>query len=230
MKNIAIIPARSGSKGLPKKNIKELCGKPLLAYSIEAAIHSEMFEVVHVSTDSEQYANIAKKYGADVPFLRSEQTASDTASTWDTVFEVLEKYRAMGKNFDTVTVLQPTSPLRMAEDIQNAFKLFAKKNAKTVVSVCECEHSPKLSNRLSEDFCMRNFILPSDNKRRQDSETYYRLNGAIYTLATDCFLEHRCILYNENTYAYVMPQERSTDIDTILDFIIIESILKYYHM
>jgi len=109
MKNIAIIPARSGSKGLPDKNIRLLCGKPLLAYSIEAALQSDMFDVVHVSTDSIQYAEIAKKFGADVPFLRSTETSSDSASSWDVVKEVIEKYQKVGKCFDTFMLLQPTS-------------------------------------------------------------------------------------------------------------------------
>ena len=115
MKSIAIIPARSGSKGLIDKNIRLLCGKPMLAYSIEAAEKSEIFDVVHVSTDSEQYAEIAKNYGADVPFLRGEELSNDTANTWDVVRYVLKKYKELGKYFDVVMVLQPTSPLRTKE-------------------------------------------------------------------------------------------------------------------
>lgn len=121
MKNIAVIPARSGSKGLKDKNIKELNGKSLLAQSIEAAQESGRFDTIHVSIDSEYYAEIAKKYGADVPFLRSAELASDTSSTWDTVRFVLEEYTKLGKEFDTITVLQPTSPLRTAEDKERVF-------------------------------------------------------------------------------------------------------------
>ena len=109
MKNIAIIPARSGSKGLPDKNIRLLGGKPLLAYTIEAAIQSGCFDTVHVSTDSEHYAEIARQYGADVPFLRSAALATDTASTWDAVREALCRYAELGKTFDTMMLMQPTS-------------------------------------------------------------------------------------------------------------------------
>ena len=121
MKNIAIIPARSGSKGLPDKNIKELNRRPLIAYSIEAALNSGCFDTVMVSTDSEKYAEISRYYGAEVPFLRSEQTSSDSASSWDTVLEVLDRYESLGKTFDTFCLLQPTSPMRTADDIKSAY-------------------------------------------------------------------------------------------------------------
>ena len=113
MKNIAMIPARSGSKGLKDKNIRLLNGKPLLAYSIEAAIQSKLFDEIMVSTDSSYYADIAEKYGAKVPFLRSEGNSSDSASSWDTVQEILSFYRNAGEEFDSFCLLQPTSPLRM---------------------------------------------------------------------------------------------------------------------
>ena len=131
MRNIAVIPARSGSKGLKDKNIKELCGKPLLAYSVEAALKTGIFDRVHVSTDSTVYQQIAVKYGADVPFLRSSEMSSDIASTWDAMRYVLSEYQNIGEKFDTITVLQPTSPLRKDEDILGAYELF-KKNFITV--------------------------------------------------------------------------------------------------
>lgn len=123
MKNIAIITARSGSKGLPNKNIRLLNGKPLMAYTIEAAIKSNMFDEVFVSTDSEEYADIAKEYGASVPFLRSQENAGDSSSSWDVVKETIENYKELGKVYDTVALLQPTSPLRRAEDIVAGYKL-----------------------------------------------------------------------------------------------------------
>ena len=128
MKNIAIITARSGSKGLKDKNIKELNGKPLMAYTIEAALESKQFETVMVSTDSEEYAKIARKYGAEVPFLRSEKTSSDEAGSWDVILEVLENYAELGKMYDTVCLLQPTSPLRKVDDIINSYKILEEKN------------------------------------------------------------------------------------------------------
>ena len=126
MKNIAIIPARSGSKGLKDKNIKLLNGKPLMNYTIEAAIKSGLFDCVHVSTDSDQYAVIARMCGADVPFLRKPDMASDTASTWDAMRFVLDEYKKRGEEFDILTVLQPTSPLRTSEDISAAYSYFQK--------------------------------------------------------------------------------------------------------
>ena len=117
MTSMAIILARSGSKGLKDKNIKLMDGKPLIAYSIEAAKESGLFDVVHVSTDSQKYADIAVEYGADEPFLRSEEMSSDTADSWDAVLEVLRQYKEIGKEFDIVTLLQPTSTIRTGEDI-----------------------------------------------------------------------------------------------------------------
>lgn len=148
MRSIAIIPARSGSKGLPDKNIRPLNGKPLLAYSIEAALASGLFDTVHVSTDSERYADIARQYGADEPFLRSAETSSDTASSEDAIREVLRRYEEMGQRFDAFMLLQPTSPLRTADDIRAAFGVMEEKQAESVVSVCEVEHSPLWCNTL----------------------------------------------------------------------------------
>ena len=159
MKNLAIIPARSGSKGLPDKNIKELLGKPLMAYSIEAALASGVFDEVMISTDSEKYAEIAKKCGASVPFLRSEATASDTASSWDMVTEVLNNYKKLlGREFDTFCLLQPTSPLRTAEDIRAAYDIYNQKAKFAVVSVCETEHSPLWAGQLPETCEFIDFI------------------------------------------------------------------------
>ena len=218
MKNIAIIPARSGSKGLPDKNIRLLCGKPLLAYSIEAALQSDIFDVVHVSTDSIQYAEIAKKFGADVPFLRSTETSSDSASSWDVVKEVIEKYQKVGKCFDTFMLLQPTSPLRTSEDIRNAYKLMNDKKANAIVAVCEADHPPQFYNVLQADGSLKDFLHDEVNdKRRQDMGTYYRINGAVYLAKTSYFLRNSNI-YRDACYAYVMEKNRSVDIDSLFDF------------
>ena len=139
MKNIAIIPARSGSKGLKDKNIRLLNGKPLLAYTIEAALKSKCYDTVMVSTDSKKYAKIAMEYGAEVPFLRGDENSKDNASPWEVVKEVLLKYKELGKEFDTFTLLQPTSPLRNAKDIKNAYAELKEKNANAVVSMCELD-------------------------------------------------------------------------------------------
>lgn len=225
MKNLAIIPARSGSKGLKDKNIKLLNGLPLLAYSINAALNSNVFDEVMVSTDSQYYSEIAQKYGASVPFLRSQQNSTDVASSWDTVKEVLLKYKKIGRNFDTVTLLQPTSPLRNSEDIINAFDLFNMNKALSVISVCEVEHSPLWNNLLPQNLSMKDFISRDNLGVRQKLPTYYRLNGAIYIVRV-CELLADSYLYREGSFAYVMPQNRSIDIDSEEDFLLAEFLMK----
>ena len=229
MKNIAIIPARSGSKGLKDKNIKLLNGKPLMWYSVNAAVDSGCFDEIMVSTDSEKYADIARECGADVPFLRSDRNSTDDATSADMIKEVIYKYKEMGQEYDTLTLLQPTSPLRTAGDIKNAYMLYREKNALSVVSVCETEHSPLWCNVLPHDRRLDGFIRPEvlNNGGRQKLETMYRINGAIYITAIDYddYNFDKC-LYNRDSYAYIMDQVRSIDIDTELDFIIAESIVK----
>lgn len=217
MNNIAIIPARSGSKGLVDKNIKELCGKPLMGHSIEAAIQSGKFDEVMVSTDSERYAQIAIECGANVPFLRSEKMSQDTTTTWDSVKEVLANYRTLGREFDTFCVLQPTSPLRTAENIRGAYNIFEDRSAFGVISVCEAEHSPLWSGQLPENGSLDGFISKEKMLNRQALGKYYRLNGAIYILDVKRFLEDD-YLYREGCYAYLMKAEHSVDIDNELDF------------
>ena len=218
MNNLAVITARSGSKGLKDKNIKMLKDKPLLAYSIEAAKQSGIFSKIFVSTDSERYAETARKYGADVPFLRSEKIAGDSASSWDAVRESLCRYEDLGQQFDTVCLLQPTSPLRSSEDIINGYQLFIEKEADYVISVCQTEHSPLWSNTLSADMSMDGFIDKEIySKPRQELPIYYRINGAVYIVRVSA-LDRVDNLYCKGCYAYVMPMERSIDIDTALDF------------
>jgi len=133
LKNIAIIPARSGSKGLKDKNVKELNGKPLMVYTIEAVIESHMFDKIFVFTDSERYAEIAREYGASVTFMRSEDLSSDFTSSWDVVKDALKRYEEMGRYFGSFTLLQPTSPLRKAKDIVKAYDMLHKKQANAIV-------------------------------------------------------------------------------------------------
>ena len=225
MSNIAIIPARSGSKGLKDKNIKTLCEKPLIAYSIEAALNSKCFDEVMVSTDSEKYAEIAKEYGASVPFLRSENTSTDKASSWDMVNEVLEGYRKRGREFSTFCLLQPTSPLRTAEDICAAYQLYKDKASFAVVSVCEAEHSPLWCGHLPESQEFDGFVDAKSLQRRQAGKKYYRLNGAIYIVKIERFKTDQ-FLYQKGSYAYIMPQDRSVDIDTKMDFQFAEYLMK----
>ena len=226
MSNLAIIPARSGSKGVKDKNIKLLEGKPLLSYTIQAAIKSGIFDEIMLSTDSTEYADIAIKYGASVPFYRSEETSLDSASSWDVVKEVLKGYKSMGKIFDTFTLLQPTSPLRNDRDIRDAYNIFKKNDAIGVVSVCEMEHSPLWSNTLKDDNSLCGFLENKFNVQRQKIDIFYRINGAIYIADVKEFLKDTN-LYRENCYAYKMPIERSIDIDTELDFRIAQVIMSW---
>lgn len=225
MKNLAIIPARSGSKGLKDKNIKLLNGKPLLAYSIEAAKESGIFDEIMVSTDSKEYAEIAEKWGANVPFLRNDELSNDTASSWDVVKDVLIRYKDLGQCFDTVALLQPTSPLRTSEDIIEGYKVFQEKNANLVVGVCEMDHSPLWANKLPNDYSMENFIKPEVlGMPRQNISTYYRINGALYIMKVE-YLMKATDIYASKSYATVMKKESSIDIDDQMDFTIAEAIM-----
>ena len=222
--HIAIIPARSGSKGLPHKNIKPLCGQPLLAYTIQAAQKSQLYDEIFVSTDSEEYAAIARSYHASVPFLRDESLAGDLSSSWDVVKHDLSRYQALGREFDCITLLQPTSPLRTSDDLRGAFALMQSKHAKGIVSVTEAEHSPLLCNTLPSNHCMNHFIDSCKIGARQTLDTYYRINGAIYMLDTN-YLFHHNNFYTGDCFAYVMPKERSIDIDDLYDFTMAEALL-----
>ena len=222
MKNIAIIPARSGSKGLKDKNIKLLNGKPLLVYSIEAALKSKCFDVVMVSTDSKKYAEIAKKYGAEVPFLRSKSNSGDKSSSWDVVREVLNGYKQLNKEFDTFMLLQPTSPLRTSKDIKNAYKYYKEYNANSIVSVCETEVSPLCCYNLPKNNLLSKVLdIKEENKRRQENDKFYTMNGAIYLADVKKFLKTNDI-YKTKCFAYIMNAEKSIDIDDELDFKLLE--------
>jgi CMP-N,N'-diacetyllegionaminic acid synthase len=203
-----------------------LSGKPLIAWSIEAAISSGVYDEVMVSTDSEKYADIARSFDAKVPFLRSAEASSDTSSSWDAVREVILKYQELGQNFDTFTLLQPTSPLRSVDDIKGSFAQMMNKNCRTIVSVCETEDSPYTCNTLPESMSMQDFFIEEyKNTRRQDLPKCYRLNGAIYLSKVDDFLKDGDI-YASDCYAYIMDGTRSVDIDTDLDFKIAQLLIE----
>lgn len=215
---IAIIPARGGSKRLPGKNIKILGDKPLIAWTIEAAIKSKVFDHVFVSTDNEEIASISKEYGAEVPFLRPAELASDTATTNDVVTHLVDWYEAENSNkVSLVAILQPTSPLRNATHINEAFVEMQGKNAKAIISVCELEHPIQFCNRLGSGKSMAGFIKQEDMKRTQDLSPTYRLNGAIYIFDRN-YVSRMDELYSEGAFAYIMSSRDSVDIDTKDDF------------
>jgi len=225
-KFLAIIPARSGSKGIKNKNIISLKGKPLISYTIESAIESGIFDEVMVSTDSKEIAEISKTYGAKIPLLRPYKLATDEASTLDVILHTLDYYINQKIFYDYFVLLQPTSPLRNSEDIVNAVELLFEKNADSVVSVCETDHSPLWSNTLPKDLNLNNFIRQeAKNKPRQELPKYYRINGAIYISKVDKFIKERDF-YGLNSYAYIMPLDRSIDIDNFVDLKLAEILLE----
>lgn len=224
MRNLAIIPARSGSKGLKDKNIKLLNGKPLMAYTIDAANESNCFDEIMVSTDSESYAAIARQYGAEVPFLRDPKSSTDMASSWDVVLEVLSNYKLMGRQFDTICLLQPTSPMRKATDILKAYTLLETAlDVNAISSVCEVDHSPLWCMTLDNTKSLNVFRKKSINLPRQKMPTYYRLNGAIYIRRIK--YHGNITLEDDNEIAYVMDRASSIDIDTAQDFDLAEYLI-----
>ncbi|MEZ9449312.1 acylneuraminate cytidylyltransferase family protein [Vibrio splendidus] len=214
-KVLAIIPARGGSKRLPRKNVLPLAGKPLIGWSIDAAKNSKYIDQIFVSTDDKEIADVSSLFGIDVPELRPDHLASDTATTESVLTYTLEKF---GKDVDIIVLLQPTSPLRTAQHIDEALDLFIKKQAFSVVSVTPCEHPPLWANTLPEDGTMGDFIRPEALKRSQDCGDFFRFNGAIYIFDVQKFMEYGEIRYTEESFAYLMENRVSFDIDQQLDF------------
>jgi CMP-N,N'-diacetyllegionaminic acid synthase len=211
---LAIIPARGGSKRLPRKNVLDLCGKPLIAYSIEAGLKSKYIDKVIVTSDDEEILSISKRYGADI-IVRPDELSNDTATTFDAIKHTIENTN----KYDYLVLLQPTSPLRTQKHINEAIELLEAKNADAVISVCEMEHSPLWSNTLNEDLDMSNFLKEEVlNKRGQDLDKYFRLNGAIYICKMDKILNNKGFFLKENIYAYKMNKKDSIDIDDEFDF------------
>jgi CMP-N,N'-diacetyllegionaminic acid synthase len=224
-KILAIIPARSGSKGLKDKNIKNLNGKPMISYTIEAAFESGIFSKVVVSTDSQKYSEIAEEAGAEVPSLRPEKLATDDSTTTDVLLHVITEMEQTFGGYDYFMLLQPTSPLRTAENIKEAYNLLKEKKANAIVSVCETDHNPLWSNTLDNSLSLDNFLNDNENKRRQELPTYYRLNGAIYLAKVGYYKKYNDF-YNNNSYAYIMTKRESIDVDDIIDFKLASLILK----
>ncbi|EHD0094493.1 acylneuraminate cytidylyltransferase family protein [Vibrio vulnificus] len=228
MKILAITPARGGSKRLPGKNIKNLNGKPLIQWTIDAALAVPEIARVMVTTDCDEIADIAKQAGAEVPFIRPPELATDTSSSTDVIRHALDFYRAQGEEFDFVLLLQPTSPIRSADDIRHAIEQLKAHTADAVVSVCPCDHSPLWANTLPDDRSMADFIRHEVSQlRSQDLPDYYRINGAIYLTKVSRFYQENSLFLSSNIFAYVMDNESSVDIDHELDFLIAETVLKY---
>lgn len=224
-KILAIIPARSGSKGLPNKNIRELLGKPLIAHSILVAKESKIIDEVFVSTDSAEYAKIAKEYGANIPFLRPEEISGDRSQAYDYIRNALDTYKdKLGEIFDYFIVLQPTSPIRTTEHIKSFLSLLIDEDRESAVSVCEAEHIPQLYNTLPDNQTMKGFFDDASNGlNRQSFGKYYRLNGSLYGMNVESFYKYNSY-YIDNSRAFIMEKKFSVDIDDELDFYICEKI------
>lgn len=214
---VTIIPARGGSKGIPRKNVRLLCGKPLIAYTIEAARSSKLIDRVVVSTEDEEIAEVSKRYGAEVIRRPLELARDDSPSllVYQHVIRHLEKtedYRP-----EIIVILQPTSPLRIVEDIDRAVEGFVKAKYDSIVSVCEVEHPPHWMYTLAGNR-LKPVIKDQENvTQRQDAPKVYRLNGAVYVTSREIIMKENRLL-GRNTRAHIMPLERSIDIDTELDF------------
>jgi CMP-N-acetylneuraminic acid synthetase len=213
-KILAVIPARGGSKGLPGKNVRLLGGKPLIAWSIDAALASSCVDRCIVSTDDAAISEAAQLWGGDVPFLRPPELATDDARIEDALIDVLDR---VDERYDYIVLLQPTSPLRSAADIDGCVQLCVERQAPACITLSPPSKSPYLMYLFDGAARLQPF---ADNKgafRRQDLPEVFALNGAVYVAEVDWFRERRTFMSAE-TVGYVMPSERSADIDTFLDF------------
>jgi CMP-N-acetylneuraminic acid synthetase len=224
MKVLAVIPARGGSKRLPRKNLLDLGGRPLVAWSIKAGQCSNYVDQIAVTSDDAEILEIAQDYGV-LPIDRPAELANDTATTFEAIEHTI---RNVEKN-DLVVVLQPTSPLRSEKHVDEAIELLVVKNANAVVSVCEMDHSPLWANKLNDDLSMVGFLKDEvANKRSQDLERYYRLNGAIYVCNIEKLLEEKSFFLKKDIFAYKMDRHSSIDIDEKDDFLLAQYIFEKY--
>lgn len=212
---IAIITARGGSKGLPGKNIKELNGKPLIAYTIEAALNSKYVTKVIVNTDDAEIAAVSEQYGAEIPFLRPIELASDKATSLDVLKHTVGWYRQHDISIEEFVLLQPTSPLRNHSHIDEAIELYKSKNADAIISFCQESH-PVYWHKFIDDNGKISEVFNTVSMPRQSYRPTFLPNGAIYILKS--ILLEKGKFYTEKTYGYIMERKFSIDIDTLEDF------------
>ena len=210
---LALIPARGGSKGLPGKNIRPAGGKPLIAWTVEAARASRFIDRIVLSTDDDAIMNVARDWGCDVPFRRPAELATDTATSLDVALHALDAL----PGFDVLVLLQPTSPLRTSDDIDAVCRALSNADVDSCVSVCAVEYSPYWMYRLDDAHTLRPLLDDASASRRQDLPDVYRLNGAVYATRVGWLRSQRRFV-GPGTVGHVMPDERSIDIDTIADF------------
>lgn len=220
---IAIVPARGGSKGLPGKNIRPLGGKPLIAYTVEEALKARGIDKVVVSTDDPQIAEIAVDFGAICPFMRPADLASDESLAIDTYLYTVDRLeRELGYQIEDVVILLPTSPLRLASDIEAAMSLFQEKNAESVVSYVKEAHPISWHREIDSEQRLHPLFAENLCNRQETKETYYP-NGSIYVFNMSLLRQRK--YYSDKSFAYVMPAERSVDIDNHLDFLFAEFLI-----
>lgn len=224
MSSIAIITARGGSKRIPRKNIRDFCGKPIIAYSIEAAISSNLFDEIMVSTDDAEIREIAIKYGANVPFLRSEQTSGDFSSTKDVLIEVLEEYKKIGSNFTYMCCIYPTAPFITATKLKAAMNMLCTSKLDSVVPVVPFSYPPQRGFLMDNDANIRFQYHDYKLSRSQDLETIYHDCGQFYCVNVKRFIETEELIM-PNTKAVVMNELEMQDIDNDIDWKLAE--IKY---
>lgn len=213
---LAIIPARGGSKGLPGKNIKLFHGKPLIAYAIEEAQNSKYIDKIIVTTDSKEIAEVALRYGAEVPFLRPKELADDESPVIDTYFHTIDRFIKEGLKIEDFIALQPTSPLRKSIHIDRAIEIFREKKADSVISVSENEHPIEWIKTIDEGDKLISFFV-NNNLNRQEYRRTYRPNGMIYIFNYSALKKYKNY-YMQNTYPMIIENKYAIDIDTISDF------------
>jgi len=224
MHNLAIIPARGGSKRIPRKNIKEFSGKPIIAYSIEVAINSNLFDEIMVSTDDPVIAGIAQQYGAKVPFMRSSENANDFATLADVLIEVVNQYKEFEKSFDNICCILPTAPLTSVNRIKEAFVKFDNEDLESVLPVVEFSYPILRALEFDNDNKLK-MIWPEYLKTRsQDLNPAYHDSGSFYWLKTNALLNQKT-LFCKNGSAIVLPETEVQDIDNETDWKLAE--LKY---
>lgn len=216
MLRLAIIPARGGSKRIPRKNIRSFCGKPILAYSIEAARYSQLFDEVMVSTNDAEVAMIAAQYGASVPFLRSEVASSDYATTADVLIEVIEKYQELGKEYTHICCIYPTAPFVTGKKLNTAFRLLNEKKADSVVPVVPFSYPP-LRGLIVQSGALKMKWPENETVRSQDLEVLYHDCGQFYFTCTKALLQERT-LFCQNTIPMYLSEMEAQDIDNEMDW------------
>ena len=224
---LAIIPARGGSKGLPGKNIRILCGKPLIAWSIEHAKNSKYVDDVFVSTDSQEIASVAEEYGVPVPELRPDYLARDSAPSSEFIIYTLEKLRKEGKNYDYFILLEPTSPLRDVEDVDKSIEmLIDNPTGERIVGVAMSGTiHPAFMMLVGGDGYLKPLAEGKHDVRRQDLPDVFFFEGSVYVSKVDVFLQKKTF-YHDRTLPYIVPEWKSHEVDNLVDFNIIETIMK----